>query len=359
MIMKKLFLFLMLTVISYSDTWHAFYEKKKNNMFGDQLYIGYKDKNNVIKIKPIFMGFSHAKKFDDIIAVMTESERNSTKYLQYYLTKSGRKVGKSETFKGIMYNSDATYDCENEGHIRFRKDDFIGLLDKNGDVSISAKYNYLSRVHNGLVIALHGAKKEYENKHKEDGCNHFFYKDGNLKVLNDKGKVLIKNFDDEKNTLDLYSLEITEHVSKKSYCRSYLGTDKKYYTFEIYTKKFLKWMDNNIFIDLSLKNILKNTHTGYIKKVKENINILKKTLEKIKNKSIKYYLSTSAVYSFEYKNKIYEKFFNNCGQYREFKYPSLTFYIRNNKGTNDYISFLKIDDNYHLIDFSLTNEVGK
>ena len=339
--LKIIYVLVIWSIGIYGDTWSAIYKNQKNDLFGEQRYIGFKDENNIVKIKPIFMGFTHARKFDNIIAVMVENEVNQSKYLQYYLTKNGKEIGKS---KDIMYMFDFTYDCENEGYIRFRDNGFTGLLDKNGDVSISPKYNSLTRVHNGLVIALYGAQKIQSGEH-------FFYKGGEFRLLNAKGKVLVNDIDDKKYTLDMYSLQILKSPSKEHYRRSYLGIDNKYYSFEIYTESFLNWMRKNIYTDLSLENILNHTDEHLKQKVKKGFKRLKYTLNQIKNNN-KFYMSKSPILDYEK----YQRYFNNCGQYREDQYPSLVFYLKNSRGTNDYISFLKDNNTYKLFSFSLEDK---
>jgi len=88
----------------------------------DSELLGFKDHNGKIKIEPKFTGFTTAKKFDRIIAVM---EENNGCIETYYLTKSGKKVGKDQ-----IYIFDNGPDCESDGFIRFRdkETDKVGMF---------------------------------------------------------------------------------------------------------------------------------------------------------------------------------------------------------------------------------------
>src|SRR5688572_4673117 len=100
-----------------NDTWTAFWNK-------DTTLIGFKDKNGVVKIEPKFSGFTFANKFDNIIVA---SEEVKDTYKTYYLTKTGRIVGRDSL---RIFDNGA--DCESEGFIRFRdnKTDKVGMFNR-------------------------------------------------------------------------------------------------------------------------------------------------------------------------------------------------------------------------------------
>jgi hypothetical protein len=129
--------------------WIAFWNK-------DTTLIGFKDKSGKVKIEPRFVsGFTSAGLFENIIAAM---EENSGGYQSYYLTKSGKIFGKDS-----LHMFDNATDCESEGFIRFRdkKTERVGMFNRKGEVVIPAEYNELTRVGNGMTIALKGAEKSF------------------------------------------------------------------------------------------------------------------------------------------------------------------------------------------------------
>ena len=115
---------------------------------------GFKDKNGIIKIAPMFKGFTSGARFENIIAVM---EVDNGEAGRYYLTKSGKIVGRDS-----LHMFDNGTECESEGFISFRDGttDKAGMFNRNGDVAIPAEYNELTRVRNGMITAIKGATKK-------------------------------------------------------------------------------------------------------------------------------------------------------------------------------------------------------
>ncbi len=77
--MKKIILILLLFVTITSNAqdnqlWFAFWDS-------DTTYIGFKDINGEIKIEPNLVGFTTAKKFDKIMAVIEDDDGNYKKLL--------------------------------------------------------------------------------------------------------------------------------------------------------------------------------------------------------------------------------------------------------------------------------------
>lgn len=152
---NRIFLFILLTtnpcmnlLAQSNKLWTAFYNK-------DTTAVGYKDQNGIVKIEPKFTVYSHATYFKNIIAVVEETQEG--KWKSYYLTKEGKVVGQDS-----LHVFDNGLDCETEDFIRFKdnKNDKTGLFDKNGAIAVPAIYNELSRVNNGMIIALIGAEKK-------------------------------------------------------------------------------------------------------------------------------------------------------------------------------------------------------
>lgn len=171
-----------------ADTWTSFWNK-------DRTRVGFKDKNGVVKIAPKFTEFVTARKFENIIGV---SENRNGKWDGYYLTKQGRIVGSDS-----LYIFDNSPDCENEGFIRFRdrKTDKAGIFNKKGDIVIPAIYNDLTKVRNGMIIALKGAEKKYL-----EGDEYYSWVGGQEVLIDTKNTILIENFKLD-NDVNFFTLE--------------------------------------------------------------------------------------------------------------------------------------------------------
>ncbi len=132
-----------------SETWLRCYN-------ADSTLVGFKSKSGKLMVDTNYLpAMTIADEFDKIIAAV---EENDDRWITYYLTKQGRVVGRDS-----LYFFDNTPDCENEGFIRFKENstEKIGVFNANGDISVPAEYNGLSKVRNGLIVGLKGANKVY------------------------------------------------------------------------------------------------------------------------------------------------------------------------------------------------------
>ncbi len=335
-----------------NDTWTAFWNEETELM-------GFRDSKGQIMIKPQFMGFTIAKKFDNIIAVMAG---NNGEYETYYLTKTGQKVG----FDSLhIYDNGA--DCESEGFIRFKdkKTGKTGLFDKNGNIAIPASYNELSRVHNGLIFALKDAKKAYWGRHNKPVCNHYTWKGGQKLLLSKENKVLIKNFNYE-GRLDLYSLIIQNTPDADSTKANFKGLDGKYYIFTDIEKAFKQWLKTELVTGLTLNKLEALTIDSLIhwKKTKgwitepkqtcltENFELIKERLQSIQMDKTGYFISIDELNPFLYAGHNFYKYFNTCGEAKKEKYPVMRLIINKKTEsdfTQDQFEFLKTDEGYRLI----------
>jgi len=243
---KKLYILtFFMTISSFTllgqsnDTWTSFWNK-------DTTLIGYKDKNGVVKIEPKFKGFTSASKFDNIIAV---SEEIDGKWSNYYLTKSGKIVGKDS-----LHISDNVSDCESEGFIRFRdsKTDKVGMFDRTGKVVIPAIYNDLTRVRNGMIIGLKGAEKKFWDKDKHSGCNHFSWTGGQEVLIDTMNNVLVENFKYD-YSLNFFTLEKTKTPHSDTTRKSFIATDGSLYSFVDFEKEFRQWIKEELLTILARK----------------------------------------------------------------------------------------------------------
>jgi hypothetical protein len=325
-----LYLFFLISISATaqsSDKWIAFTD--------DSGLKGFKDTIRQVKIKPKFMGFTTAKYFDKIIVAMEETENGTLD--SYYLTKAGKKVGRDSLH--IIGNAS---DCESEDFIRFigKKTDKAGMFDKDRNIAIPADYNALSQVQNGLIQALKGVKKEPLAHLNHDGCNHYSWKGGKQILLDTNNKILIDNFKYD-GVLNLYSMQIGEEKSKIPYRISFKGVNGKYYSFIDYKKEFKHWLRTELLNSFSLKKIIKASHDNitYHKnnwKTEDKTPFLKRNFEHIKNSILKlkkpdadYFISTYGLNPYIFDSKDFEKYYDNCGDSLEDKYPVISIIINN------------------------------
>lgn len=340
------------------EKWTAFWNEES------QLK-GFKNSKGEVMIEPKFMGFTVAREFENIIAVMEETSGN---YNTYYLTKSGRIVGKDS-----LHIFDNGADCESEGFIRFRdkKTDKVGLFDKDGDIVIPAVYNGLSRMHNGLISALKDAKKEYWEKHKESGCNHYSWKGGQELLLSKVNEVLVENFKYE-GILDFYSMIVQTEPSSDSTKVSFKGVNGKYYIFTDIEKEFNQWLKTELIPNLNLNKLKSLTMDSltYWKKPKgwvteskrdflaRNFELIKERLQSTQMDKSDYFVSIDGLNPFMYTGNNFDKYFNTCGEARQEKYPVMDLIINNKTDsdfTQDHFDFLKTDEGYRLISMTIRN----
>ncbi len=343
------------------NLWSAFLDSTSTSMVK---LIGYKDSKGNIKIKPKFI-MTFALKFDTIIGVTEEYEFG--KYKSYFLTKSGKIIGKDS-----LYIYDNGYDCENEGFIRFRdkKTGKVGLFNGNGNVVIPALYNDLSRVQNGMVMALRDTTKAYWNKiQRKDGGNDFPWRYGKTLLLDTKNHILIQNFGHDGN-LNLYSLKIESKDNHHPNRQVFIGEDTFYYSFIDYEKEFNNWfkaiftklLTQKKLSDISYKEITYwDTKKGWITQSKKtiinaNFKIIKRELIAFNTTENEDFISFSSYYPSSFNKPENSKYYNNCEEAKIWKYPIITVIINSKiktKKVQDSFDFIRTDSGYKLISISL------
>lgn len=347
-----------LTLLGQSnEAWTSFWNK-------DTTLIGFKDKNGVLKIEPKFTtGFTIANKFENIIVA---TEKGYAKSKSYYLTKSGRIVGRDS-----IHYFDNTPDCESEGFIRFRdhKTDKVGMFDKNGDIAIPAIYNYLTIVINGMIIALQGAEKKYW-----EGGEHYSWEGGKECLIDINNNILIENFKLD-NNLNFFTLEKTKAPHSDTNRKSFLATDGSYYSFVDFEKEFRKWITKELQNDLTTERLISisydtitwETQKGWGKSNKEslitdNFIILKNGLLEILKPKTDYFISFGGLNPYMFEGLEFKKYFNNCGESKDWIYPKMSIIIshgeKKNFTQNNY-EFLQTDNGYKLICLTIRNEKMK
>ena len=339
-----------LTMLAHAQDntiWTAFYNKKATA-------IGYKDQKGNIKIKPKFTLFSPTIRFENIMAVSEEDSQGRWK--SYYLTKKGKTVGIDS-----LHIFDHSFDCENEGFIRFRdnKTDKAGLFDKNGAIAIPAQYNDLSRVSNGLVTAIAGAEKTYT-----DDREHYAWTGGQEFLLDTHNNVIVEDFKPD-DSLNFFSLLKAPTASTDPLRTSFLTKDGAYISFINFKEEFKQWLTTDLLIDLTDKKLINASFDVitwdapilYEKTKREafiaaNFELIKKGLLEILNPKTNYFISNGGINRALFDDEAFDKYYNNCGESTENKNPTMTIIvshtIQNELKQNQY-EFLKTETDYKLI----------
>ncbi len=334
-----------------SERWKAFWDSNLKLK-------GFKDSNGVVKIEPKYSDII-ANYFEDIMAV---TENRNGKYQSYYLTKTGKIVGRDS----LHYYDNGT-DCESEGFIRFRdkKTGLVGMFDKHGHIVIPAVYNSLSKVQNGLVWALKGASKKYLDEHKE----HYSYEGGEKMLINTKNEVILRNTYHQA-FLNLYSLEIHSKVTTAPNRQSFESDNGKYYSFIDYEKEFKGWLDTELLNSLEPENLRKASHdsitfwqepNGWKAEAKasfinRNFKVIRARLLALKEEKADFFFSIDGLNHYIFTGPSFDKYYNNCGEALQEKYPTMNLIINTKlKGdlSQDHFEFLRTENGYKLISISI------
>jgi len=338
------------------DTWTAFLPP-------DSDLIGFKDAQGRVKIEPRYSGFTIARQFDHIMAVM---EQNGNSYTSYYLTRSGKKLGRDR-----IYIHDNSPDCESEGFIRFRDPatEKVGLYNRNGEIAVPAEYDALTQVRNGLVVGLQGARKVYWDKQRHAGCSHFNWEGGREVLLDTRNRILISDFKGSAR-LDLYSLKIGPKPEPDDNRLSYPGSDGRYYAFIEFKTAFESWLQTEVLANLTQDTLDKNTyHAIFFWKEPEgwqheasrafiarNFELIQGRLAVLLKADADYFISMSGLNPFIFNAAEFEPYFNNCGDPKQWQHPVMNVVINQQAGGKsfqDHFDFLKTTAGYKLISLTL------
>lgn len=360
--MKKITL-LIASIITLSgmaqneSTWNAFRDSTSE-------LIGFKDKHGKVMIDPRLMGYTIAQKFENVIAAM---EEKNGKYITYYLSKSGRIFGEDS-----VYIFDNSPDCESEGYVRFKDPNthLVGLFDAEGNIVIPAKYNDLSKVHNGMLWALKGAHKHIPKRHKKSGCDHSYFEGGSSYLINTHNQVLAENFS-MNEYLNFYSMRIQDQAPKDTTLESFIGVNNKYYVFLNYTKDFHAWLSKTITNNYSDQNLMDASLDSlvYFDKVLEkwltvptkdfvqsNTQLFRSHLDLTNRDYDDYFITINGLNHYIFGNEKFDKYYDNCSDPKIMRYPTLNLIINqkiNDKTYQDQFEFLKTEEGYKMISFHI------
>lgn len=301
---------------------------------------------------------TNTRNFDNIIAVTEEIDG---KWKSYYLTKSGKVVGRDSL---EFYDNSPV--CESEGFICFRdrKTDKAGMFNRNGDIVIPAKYNYISQVHNGMAIGRIGAVMHYMDKADE----HPSWEGGNEQLIDTTDKVLLDDFK-YKGNLNFYSVIISDKPNSDTTRVNFKSVDGKNFSFVDFEKEFRVWFKLNLLDNFTKGNLLKVTYReitywqkpkGWIHEPKEsfidrNYDLIKTKLLQLNSSTCDCFISSEGLNPYIFDSEEFKVYFNNCGESTDWIYPiqNVIRNYRNNNLSQDSFDFLRTDKGYKLLSLTI------
>ena len=319
----------------------------------DTTAFGFSDERGVVQVAPRFRGLAWAKRLDRIMAV---TEGGPGPWVSYYLTRSGRTIGRDS-----VYVFDNAMDCEREGYIRFtsRQTGLVGMFNGQGDVAIPAQYDALTKVRNGMVLALQGAKKTYWA-----GGEHYSWVGGRQMLLDTGNRVLVDSMVYDGH-LDFRSLRISDQPHPDPLRQSFRGTDGRYYSFVDVTRDFRAWL-RSLVDSLDKGRLLEATYSevtcwkppqGWVKEptarfMGRNFARIRAALQPLRDSARACEIFEDGLNSFTYAEDRYRRYFDNCGAPDQDRYPVEDVVISHRAGkdlTQDHFEFLRTDEGYRLI----------
>ncbi len=342
--------------------WYSYYNAKKD------LY-GFKDAKGKVKISARFNAATRAWTFRNIIAV-TDGNTNQS----YYLLKNGKKVAKDS-----LYVWDMTYDCEQEGAIRFRDPvtDKVGFLGSNGNIIIPAVYNDAQAFHNGLALVIYNGKRRCaDGTPYQADCEHWYWQ-GTTALINSSGAIVADSVDERTTeNINWYSLKIAGQPADTGLYNSLKGKGGKYYTFINYNKEFEQWFYQSFltkantpyisalsFDEVTVEGLYKHTlrktypKAAFIKTFKT---VLQRKMAAIKRRQVETAISGEDLNLFIYHNKKYEAYYTDCGEPNTAQYPLFEVITTHYRSLHqfdyqEHFSFLRTAWGYKLIAVALKN----
>ncbi|WP_158827422.1 WG repeat-containing protein [Mucilaginibacter lacusdianchii] len=339
-----------------AERWYRFYDAK------DDLY-GYKNPKGRIKINPRFNGLTRAKIFKNIIAV---TEYNNGK--SYYLLKNGKKVGSDS-----LYVSDMSYDCEQEGKIRFRdaKTDKVGFFGADGKILIPTIYNDARPFYNGLAVVLYNGKRlcaDGSEVNSKNPCEHWYW-NGTTALINSKGRLIADSLDIMAlQNINWYSMQISDHAADTTLRVSFKGKNGRYYSFIDYEKQFKQWFykhylnQHNVtpstFDLVCVEGLFKNRLRKFLSKQtfgETYHGALLKKLQRIKTGKIEIQILSEPLNDMIFTQPQFKTFYTDCGDANIQKYPLFDVVTTTNNSQGKFLyqehfSFLRTTGGYKLIE---------
>jgi len=382
------------------DTWYRFFVGDNDSCLE---IAGFKDKNGVTRFDVndwlkngvtrigVYNLLFHTDKFDDIIIAHG-----------YYLTKTGKKVGKDSVTYDLSPECCHNLNCESEGFIVFwdEKHDREGMFNCNGDVVIPAEYNVLKRVQNGMIVARKDAvrKRVADRKVKIDSTGNYeiistfedcggdgeyemcFWQGGKWLLIDTLNNILIEDLGMEYpdvNNLNLFSVKKTEKTHPDTAIRrSFPAKAGGYYSFISHEKELMYWLKRDLLKNLTVEKLITATYDSIryessfdrLSKiignkrsfVTANFASLKKALMDILNPelkidipSVEFEISFDGVYD-EFRLK--PEYYDNCGNHKYWIYPAMKIKIEYKDYKRNEFTFLRTDNGYKLVEVMIKND---
>lgn len=339
-------------------SWTAFWNEDATRM-------GFRDPDGSTRIEPRYSGFTTARKFDDIVAVM---EDHGDRQEAYYLTKSGDIIGRD-----TIYFVDNGPDCESEGFIRFRdrRTGLAGLYDGAGGIAVPAEYNDITNVRNGMAAALKGARKKAPGAGREDECGHVIWEGGREYLIDTRNRVLVDGFPYDPG-LNFYSLTIRKEPAPEKDRRSFRGVDGNYYSFVDYKKEFQAWLTAVMGGSFSRETLMENSCRDiYFWKEPDgwaaessrsfidlNFELIRSRLSEWNKENAGHFIAMEGLNPFIFKSAEFDPYYNNCGEPKDWQYPVMSLVIQHQTGgdsAQDQFDFLRTENGYKLISVAVRN----
>ncbi len=344
------------------DAWIAYYES------GEDYRFGFKNSRGEVMIPPRFMGFTVARKWDHIAALMEDS---NGRFDQYYMLKDGTRFGKDS-----LYIFDMSFDCESEGYIKF-KDPVTGntgMFNAKGRIAIPPVYNDITSFRNGLAVALKGAHKSYwDTSGAHTGCNHWSWEGGQELLINQQHEVLVTGFP-AYNDLDMYSFTISDTPATDNTRINFRGKDNKYYTFTDNLLLFKHFLEKDFLPNREAEQLLLHSYPAIIywdedssawkhvpKEVfiRQHYSLLSEKLALLQDTATNYDIFVANFLPIpDDMSAAFEHCYDNCGNWNTSRYPVYSVTI-NHYGPDrkfqyqDHLNFIKVNNKILFIGSTL------
>lgn len=331
----------------------------------DSSRIGYKDMHGKIVIPAtINANFGMPEKFTDLVSVIDmDSEASDS----YFMNAQGRKFGRDS-----LHFFDNTPDCEQEGFIRFhdRNTDLVGFFNAAGSEQVPAMYSAVTPMHNGMFVALKGAKKQYDGDDKE----HYSWSGGKQMLVSANNEVLINDFP-YLGEVNYYAMDISETPHVGPEWVSLKGENGKYYNFIHYEKEFKHLLNGLLQQGINKQTMASHCadsivswnedkqewiFTASSQFLDQHMTKLENLFQKIRDGqslSTQTMISQGGFNNFIFDSPAYHQYLDNCGQTNDFRYPTMIVYFGPEEGGDPQqqsAEFLRTAQGYklHMVTFS-------
>ena len=215
-----------------------------------------------------------------------------------------------------------------------------------------------------MSTGLIGAEKHYIDENDE----HPSWKGGKWQVIDTTDKILIDDFI-YKDHLNFYSLIISDKPTSDSTRVNFRSVEGKYYSFVDFEKEFRQWITKELLNDLTKEKLIDISYdtinwesqhgrvkANKVKLISDNFTVIKSELLEILQPNTDYFISDDGLNPFIYKGEEFEKYFNNCGEPKDWIYPTMSIIIsyndKNDFPQNNY-EFLRTDKGYKLVGLTI------